>query len=356
MYTFTGFNRRRVLVYATSLAGALALSGACQAADQVVLAGYGGSIENAMQEKVIPAFEKKTGIKVSYVVGTALSNYSKVVAARNSPEVDVYWSNGLTHVAGKQQNLYEKLDPGIVTNLSDVYDSAKDPDGIGVASYVLATGIEYNTKAYADAGIAAPKSGNDLWNPKLKGKVALYTFNVAYSQDLLVIMTQLAGGTAKDVQPGLDKLKSLKASGNLTTFSSTPAELDNIMVQGQSWVTVNGSARAFILKNQGAPIDFVFPKEGAGFFTNYFDVVKGAPHPKAAQALVDFLISPEAQAAIAESTVTAPINKKTKISDKLAAEVPNGDEIAHMIQIDRGIMNANLDKWASLWNRQIEGN
>ena len=55
------------------------------------------------------------------------------MASRNSPEIDVYWSNELTHVAGKQQGLYEKLDPAVMTNLADVDDSAKDPDNIGVA-------------------------------------------------------------------------------------------------------------------------------------------------------------------------------------------------------------------------------
>jgi putative spermidine/putrescine transport system substrate-binding protein len=322
---------------------------------EVVFACYGGTFEQFVRNDIMPAFEKATGIKMKLVIGTALSNFAKVMASRNSPEIDVYWSNELTHVAGKQQGLYDKLDPAVMTNLVDVKDTAKDPDNIGVASYLIATGIQYNSKVFADAGMPAPSAWADLWDPRLKGKIALYSFSVAYSQDLLAILTRLAGGTEKDIRPGLERIKALKTSGNLAMFASSPAELDNMLVQGQAWATVNGSPRGFILKDRGAPIDFAYPKEGAGFFTNYFEPVKNAPHPKAAQALINFMISPEAQLAIANGMVAAPINKKVVLSDKLKAQTPSNEELVNkMIRIDRVEMNKQLDTWAELWNREIE--
>lgn len=330
---------------------------AAQAVDaekEVVLAGYGGTLEQFTRSELIPAFEKQTGIKVTLVVGTALSNYSKVLASRNRPEIDLYWSNELTHEAGKQLGLYDKLDTTVVTNLADVLPIARDPDGIGVASYVIATGLQFNSKALADAGIPAPTSWNDLWDPRLKGRVALYSFGVAYSQDLLALLTRLGGGTEKDIRPGLDRVKQLKTIGNLAAFASSPAELDSMLIQGQAWVTVNGSPRGFILKQRGAPIDFAFPKEGAGFFTNYFNVVKNAPHPKAAQLLVNFLISPEAQRTIATGVVATPINRKTEVPPELKDQVPLGETLERMIRIDRKEMNRQLDQWADLWNREIE--
>jgi putative spermidine/putrescine transport system substrate-binding protein len=351
----------RALLGATFAIGALALAVPTANAQpagvesEVVMATFGGTIEQFVRADLVPAFEKATGIKVKLVVGTALTNYAKVVAGRSNPDIDVYWANELTHEAGKQQGLYEKLDPKVVTNLVDVYDFAKNPEGIGVGVYVLATGIQYNSKALKDAGIPPPTSWNDLWDPRLKGKVALYSFDVAYSQDLLVLLTRLAGGTEKDVRPGIERLKSLKASGNLTAFASSPAELDNMLVQGQAWMTVNGSPRAFILKDRGAPIDFAFPKEGAGYFTNYFEVLKNAPHPKAAQILVNFLVSPEGQLAIAKGVVAAPINRKVVIPDSLRGKVPLPDEMGKLVRIDRGEMNRQLDNWAELWRREVEG-
>jgi putative spermidine/putrescine transport system substrate-binding protein len=348
--------RAALALFGASILGAGVIHAQSSGAEaEVVFAGYGGTYEQFTRNQFMPAFEKATGIKIKLVVGTALSNYAKVVASRNNPEIDVYWSNELTHAAGKQQGLYDKLDSRVVTNLVDVYPSSQDPDGIGVASHVQVTGFQYNSQKFRDAGIPAPTSWNDLADPRLKGKVALYNFNVAYSQDLLVLLTRVAGGTEKDIRPGLEKIKALRDSGNLTMFASSPAELDNMLIQGQAWITVNGSPRAYILKARGAPIDFAVPKEGGGFFTNYFDVVKGSPHPKAAQLLVNFLIGPEMQIVIAKDVVAAPINKKVVVPESLRDKVPMGEEqLNKLIRIDRNEMNRQLDNWAEQWNREIE--
>jgi putative spermidine/putrescine transport system substrate-binding protein len=354
------FMRRRALAALLALVSAamvlkpVAAWSQSKEGNEVVLAAYGGTLEKFLRDRLMPDFEKKTGLKINLVVGTAFTNYAKVNASRSHPDIDVYWSNELTHVAGKQQGLYAKLDPAVVTNLPDVLDIAKDPDGIGVGSYILATGIEYNTKALKDAGIPPPTSWEDLWNPKLKGRVALYSFDVAYSQDIVALMTRYLGGTEKDVRPGIAKLKALRTSGNLTQFANSSAELDTIMVQGQAWMTVNGSLRAFTLRDQGAPIDFAFPKEGAGYFTNYFDIVKNAPHPKAAQILVNYLVSPEAQSMIATSMIAAPINKKVKVPADLVGKVPDPQQVSKMTKIDRVEMNQQLDSWSTMWDREVQ--
>jgi putative spermidine/putrescine transport system substrate-binding protein len=101
--------RRAALAIGASLAAPLVLrthaafAQGAQAEGEVVFAGYGGTFEQFARNELIPAFEKQTGIKVRFVVGTALSNFAKVMASRSTPEIDLYWSNELTHVAGKQQ-------------------------------------------------------------------------------------------------------------------------------------------------------------------------------------------------------------------------------------------------------------
>jgi putative spermidine/putrescine transport system substrate-binding protein len=351
----SGFNRRAVLAAIAAGPGLATFPPArAQQGGEVVMATFGGTIEQFVRAEIVPAFEKATGIRVKLVIGTALSNFAKVSAARANPDIDVYWSNELTHVAGKQQGLYERLDPKVVTNLVDVHDFATDPDGIGVGVYVLATGIMFNAKALRDAGIPAPTSWNDLWDPRLKGRVGLFSFDVAYSQDLLVLLTKLAGGTEKDVRPGLERLKALRSSGNLAMFASTPAELENMIVQGQAWMGVHGSARAFIMKDRGAPVDFAFPREGAGYFTNYFEVIRNGPNPKAAQVLVNFLISPDVQLAIAKGTIATPVNRKVEIPESLRGKVPVGEDLRRLVRIDRVEMNRQLDAWAEMWRRELE--
>ena len=153
-----GVTRRSIFLAAPAVVLSSIAPSPARAEEKIVLASYGGTIEQFMRSVAIPAFEKETGIKVVYVTGTALSNYSKVMATRGNPEVDIYWSNDLTHLGGKLQGLYEKLDPNIVTNIKDVLDGLPDPDGIGVPSHISTTGIQYNSKIFREKGWEPPTS------------------------------------------------------------------------------------------------------------------------------------------------------------------------------------------------------
>jgi len=321
----------------------------------MVFASYGGTIEQFLRKDLLPIFEKETGIKVIYSAGTALSQLSKVIATRSRPEIDVYWANDLTHAAGKSVGVYDKVDPAIVTDLNEVIEGAHDPDGIGVMTHIASTGLEYNAEKFKQTGWAPPTSWFDLWDPKFKGKVAIYSISVLYSQEMLGAISRLVGGSESDIGPGLKKIRELKDQGNITVFANSPAEMDNIMAQGQAWITCNGNIRALLMKAQGAPMEFVIPKEGAVRFSLYADPVKGAPHPVAAQKFIQFFLRQDIQERCAEGIFYAPTNKNAKIRPELAAVMPYGEAaVAKLIKLDRGPMNRDLSDWIEKWNRTIE--
>lgn len=325
-----------------------------RAQEQIVLASYGGTIEQFMRDVAIPAFEKETGIKVVYVVGTALSNYSKVLATKGRPEIDVYWSNDLTHLGGKLQGLYEKLDPKIVTNLKEVLDVARDANDIGVASHISTTGIQYNSKKFKEAGWEPPTSWLDLWNPKYKGKVALYSIGVLYSQEFLGTMTRVLGGSEKDIGPAIKKIKELRDTNGIVAFPTSPADMDNVMVQEQAWITAQASIRTLALKQRGSVLEYVSPKEGAPLFMVSFNVVKGARNPIGAQKFINHMLSVDMQTKAASGMGYAPVNKNAKIPPEWERYMPTPATINSFIKLDRETMNAHLDEWIETWNREIE--
>jgi putative spermidine/putrescine transport system substrate-binding protein len=350
--------RRRFLKASAAAAGVLALPGVARGQakleGEVVFACFGGALETMVRDQLAPPFEKATGCKVVLSVGTALSNLAKIQAAKDRPTIDVYWSNELTHAAGKRLGLFAKLDPAVVKNMDRVYDLARDPDGIGVISSMTALGIEYYKQKLAEAGIPPPTSWKDLWDPRLKGRVELTTFGVAFSQDFLVLVAKLNGGSEDNIKPGLDKIKEMKAQGIIGFLPATPAEMDKLLSQGAAWIAVEPTVRAYPLADQGLPIDFVYPKEGAGAFANYFDVIRNAPHPLAAQAFVNYMLSDEAQLVLAKQYY-GPINKNVKLTPELAAKVPYGNErMSSLVKINRDKMNEKLDDWNEQWSREIE--
>jgi len=342
------------------LAAMIVLAAACllapagaQAPREVVFLGFGGLHEKNMRERVLPPFERKHGVKVVYVTGTMAANFARVQAQKGRPEADVLWDNDLTHVTGKKLGLYEKLDAARVTSLRDVYDVARDADGVGVMQGLQAEGLEYNAKVFRDKGWPAPTSWKDLWNPAFKGRVGLYAGTNAYTQYLIPLIARLEGGSERDVDPAFRKLKDLGPSA--PTFAVAPAELDNLLKQGEVWITYNGSSRVYELQAAGFPVEFVYPKEGALIFGNWFDVVKGAPHPDLAQELVSYLIGPDAQELFARHVFFGPINRQTRLDAEVARRVPYGaDQLGRMIKLDFEAMNEHVARWTERWGKEVE--
>ena len=91
----------------------------------------------------------------------------------------------------------DRLDPNVVTNLKDIYDIAKRKDGYGPAMIFYSIGIAYNTQKYAEAGIAAPVSWADLWDPRLAGKVIAPDLSVAMGRDFLIAAARYGGRRRK---------------------------------------------------------------------------------------------------------------------------------------------------------------
>jgi putative spermidine/putrescine transport system substrate-binding protein len=320
---------------------------------EVVFLGFGGTHEKNMRERVLPPFERQHGIKVVYVTGTMGANFAKVQAQRSRPEADVLWNNDLVHLTGKGMGLFERLDPERVRNLRELYDVARDPDGIGVMQGFQAHGLAYNTRVFAERRLAPPTSWRDLWRPELKGRVGLYAWNNAYAQYFMPMIARLEGGGERNIEPAFLKVKELAPSA--PTFANTPAELDNLFKQREVWIAHNGSSRVYELAATGFPIEFVYPREGAILFGNWFDVVKGAPHPEAAQELVNYLIGVEAQALYARHVFFGPINRATTLDPETAKKVPYGPErVAAMVKFDFQAMNESLPRWTERWNKEVE--
>jgi putative spermidine/putrescine transport system substrate-binding protein len=320
---------------------------------EVVFYGFGGTHEKNMRAQIIPAFEKKYGVKVVYVTGTANSNFAKVRAQKDRPEGDVLWSNDVLHVVGKRLGLYEKIDAQRLTNGKDLLDIAKDAEGIGVMQGFQAEGLVYNTKVFKEKGWPAPTSWYDLWKPELKGRVGLYGGSSAYMQYFIPFLARLEGGNERNVDGAFKRLKELAPSA--PTFVNTPAELDNLLKQNEVWITFNGSSRVYELAATGFPVDFVYPKEGTILFGNWFEVLKGAPHPELAQELVNFLVGAEAQEAFAKHVFFGPINKLTRLDAETAKRVPHTPEqLAKLVKLDYNAMNEQLPAWTDRFNKEIE--
>ncbi|MGP3937113.1 ABC transporter substrate-binding protein [Nonomuraea sp. KM88] len=338
------------------LAGALALTSCgpptpSAAPGTLVIAGYGGSYEEAFKQSVIPGFEKACSCKVTYVAGSSTDTVAKLKAQKDAPQIDVALIDDGVQNQAVEAGLLAKLDPKTVTNLPKVIDIARLPGDVGVGFSLNATGLAYNTDYYAKNGLPAPERLADLADPKLKGKLVMPSITQTYGLGALLMAAKVAGGSEQDIAPGFAGVK--KVAANAVTFDTT-ADVSNYFLQGQAVATVWGNSRVQTLAKKGFPIKFVYPEEGALPLIATVNVVNKAPHPDLAQKFVNTLLDPSAQQAMAASNFNGPAVEGVTLDPALAEKVVGQERAADLRKLDWATINKSRSAWTDRWNKEIE--
>ncbi|MCF6476286.1 ABC transporter substrate-binding protein [Nonomuraea sp. MG754425] len=321
------------------------------APDTLVIAGYGGSYEEAFKQSVIPAFEKSCSCAVTYIAGSSTDTVAKLKAQQAAPQIDVALIDDGVQNQAVEAGLLAPLDPAAVTNLGKVIDLARLPGDVGVGFSLNATGIAYNTDYYAANGLPAPKRLADLEDARLKGKLVMPSITQTYGLGALLIAAKVGGGSEREIDPGFEGVKKIAA--NAVTFDTT-ADVSNYFLQGQAVASIWGNSRVQTLAGKGFPIAFVYPEEGALPLIATVNVVTGAPHSGLAQKFVNALLEPSAQQAMAASNFNGPVVEGVELDPALAEKVVGQDRAVKLRKLDWATINENRSAWTDRWNKEVE--
>jgi putative spermidine/putrescine transport system substrate-binding protein len=332
---------------------ALAICGVSQAMAQqttLYVGGPGGNTQKLFQAKVIPAFEAKHKVKVTYIPGISSELVAKLQAQRGKQEMNV--------VIVDDGPMYQAIQYGYCAPLTDapvyadIYDVARfGGKAIGVG--IIATGIAYNKAAFEKKGWAAPTSWTDLTDPKFKQRFTTSSLSGTYGVHTLLMFARVNGGGEKNIEPGFDSIAK-KLAPNVLSWSSSPAQLGEMFQTREVDVAVWGSSRVYAMKKTGFPIEFVYPKEGAAALIPAACPVVQNSAPELSQAFIQHLISPEVQQMLA-SDGWGPTNSKATLEGEIAQNVPYGPEqIKKLVKVDWDVVNQKRAEWTNRWNRTIE--
>lgn len=146
-------------------------------------------------------------------------------------------------------------------------------------------GFVYDTRQ--DVGIV-PTSWKDLLDPALKGKITM-TDPATDGGGM-----QWADLVLNDPSLGKDYLAKLAAQE--VVISSNTAECHNSVVQGRAYVCIMGAMGNYLtLSGEGAPVEIAYPVEGGNWATYWYaGVIEGAENAQAAELLIAWLNTPEA--------------------------------------------------------------
>jgi len=287
----------------------LALILPAQAQDKLVVSIWGGSWRDLIAETVAKKFTKETGVPVEYITGGTIDRLNKARLSKDSPESDITFTT--SHVGWLYANdgLFEKLDLSKIPNSKNLAEQARiSPYHLGSWAYVYTIGY----RADLLKGIKF-ESWNDLWNPKLKGKLAAPDFDPSH---IIVVAAMLSGGDAAHWQKGEAKLKALKP--NFKAFYTNDANSQQLLANGETPVQIVLSMNAHYMIGQGVPITLVIPKEGAVLGIDTVAIMKGSKKAELAYKFINDLYDPEIQAQIAKLKKGSPAVLNAKVDPEIA--------------------------------------
>lgn len=316
---------------------------------ELVFAGPGGASQQVLEEMMFPEFtELYPGVDITLITGQPADNVAKLRTQAASPSIDAVWLAGGVTYQAIDAGLVSKLDPALVPNLTQInrsLDTETNAAPIGIAVVQLM----FSKPVFDENGWAPPTSWLDLWDEKYAGHVGLPSINISSAAGFLAVLAKILTGDEKNVEPALAKLQELRP--NMLNFYTSLGSMETALQQGDLWIGNLTAHRGFQLRNAGTPIGMSAPKEGGVGYQTWVGVVNNAPHPKAAHAWVNYLLSPEGQEKVRVGFGYTPSNSSVPIPEEDRLYFP---DLATVNIPDWRYISGKLPEYADLWNRRVE--
>ncbi len=294
---------------------------------EVVLAGFGGLTYDVRRKVEFDPFTEASGAKVI----DAPWDYGKFVAMLESPrpEWDMIDFDGFSMIGLLDSgSKLAKLEPWV--RRCDMVDAAyRDYAG---GSYAYSVVMGWSTKA------GAPATWADFFDTaKFPGKRAFPKSIYAGTLELAL----LADGVPKEeIQPidferAFKKLDTIKSD---LLFYDSYAQGQQFITQGSAALIATANSRAEQLKQQG---DFEYTFRDAILYPwGAFPMPANLQHKDAANALIDWMSSPEMQTEVAKQLLLGPIVSSAfeSLSEEELTKTPNSPanrEQAYTIETER---------------------
>jgi iron(III) transport system substrate-binding protein len=236
----------------------------------------------AQAQKIAAMFQAETGIKVELFRsgGSAvLRRFMQEIDARRVLADVVTISDPAAMSMLIKRDLLVPFKP---KNFDKIPDAVKDARGYHVAQRVNIAGIIART----DKGLELPKNWMDLTDPKYKGKLVMPDPSFTAIQLMVV-------GTLSQ-KYGWEFYRKLRANDIMVVQSHQ--QVSETLTRGERLIAAEGAdSYAWETRKAGHKIQTIFPADGGFAIPAPTTVIKGAPHPNAAKALAEFMISDAVQ-------------------------------------------------------------
>lgn len=298
----------RTALVGSICAAAVLCSGATFARDLTVV-GFGGATQEAFDKAYFKPYSAQTGkpvVQDTYGGGIAKQ---KAMVQTGNPTWDVVQMDENEMALACEQGLLEPLSQQKLKSSVDVPADKFAPCGVG--AFVWSEVMTYDNKKFASDG---PKTWADFWNvkkwPGKRGlrKQARMTLEIALMADGVKpadVYTVLATKTGQD--RAFAKLDEIKPYIQWWETGAQPLEW---LSSGSVALTAAYNGRIAIANQQGSNFPLIWDQQL--YSMDYWTIIKGTSNLDGSYALLDYMLSPNAQTAFAQAIPYGIVNAKAQ--------------------------------------------
>ncbi|RQW27923.1 putative 2-aminoethylphosphonate ABC transporter substrate-binding protein [Rhodobacteraceae bacterium CH30] len=307
------------------------------------------TVYTALEADQLKAYQQKfeqdnPDVKLRWVRDSTGIITAKLLAEKSNPKADVVMGLAASSLLIlDKEGMVQPYAPAQLDKLNKAYvDNRQPPAWVGMD--VWGAAVCFNTVEAAKLGLKKPESWQDLLRPEYKGKLVMP--NPASSGTGYFDVTawlKLFG--EKGGWAYMDKLHQ-----NIAQYTHSGSKPCKQVAAGEYPVGISFEYRAAKLKESGAPIDVIFPREGLGWEVEATAIMKGTSKLDAARKLADWSASRAANELYEKNFAVVAMPGIARPNPHIPADYER-----RLIKQDLRWSAVNRDRILSEWTRRYDG-
>lgn len=273
------------------------------------------ALDREFSAPIFKDFTDETGVVVRSKFDTestkTIGLVQEIIAERDRPLCDVFWNNEILNTLRlERQGLLRAYDSPAGAAFPA---NARSPKGLWYGFAARARVLIVNTNLVPEE--RRPKSVRDIIDPQWRCGIAKPLFGTTATH-AACLFAVWGDDQAKQFFKTIRRNVSI-LGGNKQVAQSVGA--------GRLAIGLTDTDDALVEIENGSPVTIVYPDQGEGqmgtlFIPNTLAILKDSPNPRAAEKLVDYLLSPDVERALADgASAQIPLRPGIKPSPRVKA-------------------------------------
>ena len=298
-----------------------------------VMLAYGGA------EAAFDAFTEKTGIKVEYVEISTGKALAQLQAENGNTTADIWFGGGVDSYISATDLGY--LEQYVSPEAEAINPAYSDADGYWTGLALVPAGFLVNNDVLAEKNLEAPKTWEDLADPKYKGEIIMASPAISGTQYAILNGTIQAYGEEKgwEVWKGINE--------NVDFYAQGGGEPGPKCAAGEFGIAVLAMTGGTFAMEAEYPVTAVYPEDMIPWTPAPIAIFKNSQNKDAAKVFVDYFLSKEGQEALREADARIMARGDVAIPEAIGT-VDTEKLIDQDVLLFGSQREARLEKWAAM--------